>query len=319
MVRYLTESDVPKLLTMPAAIDCVERALVARAQGTVLDIPRERAKCAPAIQHVLQAASPELGLIGYKQYVVTPKGKSFHVHLFDLETAQLRGIVEADHMGRMRTGAASGFATKVLARKDATILGQIGAGRQAGGQFLAVAAVCKLKEARVYSRTPEKLEAFCREMEKLTGVRTIAAKSGEAALRDAHVVNVITRSAEPVLDSKWVSGGAHINAAGSNSFARRELSTATVRRAEVIAVDSRATAMKECGDLLPLVESGHLFWDAIPELGEIACGQRPGRANDDQITLYKSHGMGIQDLYTCAYLLERAEVASVGTMLPIGA
>jgi ornithine cyclodeaminase len=138
------------------------------------------------------------------------------------------------------------------------------------------------------------------------------------AVRGADIVNVITNAASPVLKGEWLEPGQHVNAAGSNSLIRRELDEAAVAKADVIVLDSRATARNECGDLLPAVEKGLLQWEALPEIGEVLLGRVPGRGGDGEITLYESHGMAVQDLYVGARVLRLAHERNVGADLPIG-
>jgi len=267
---------------------------------------------------VLQAAAPDLGWIGFKYYYTRPGGKTFYVHLIDIETAKLAAIIEAVWMSMIRTGAASAVATRYLANPEASILGQIGAGFQGIGQLEAVCAVRRIRAARVYSRTRDKLEAFCRKMSQQLGIEVIPAESARAAVQGAHIINVITKTATPVLLGEWLERGQHINAAGSNALNRRELDESAVERCELVTVDSRGTARNECGDLLPLVERGHVEWEHITEIGEVIAGDAAGRASATDITLYESHGMGVQDLYIGARMLELARERGIGTELPIG-
>lgn len=312
---YLSEADVTRLLDMDTAIERVEAALTARARGAAVDVPRERVRLPQGIQHLLQAGAPEIGVVGYKAYFSRKGGVRYFVHLFDVATGAYLAILEASRLGMVRTGAASGVATRHLARPDAAVAGQIGAGKQGEGQLEAVCRVRPIRSARVYARTRDSLEAFCRAMAAKLGIEVLPAASAEAAVRGADVVNVITRSAEPVLHGAWLEPGQHVNAAGANALGRRELDLAAMKRFDLIAVDARATAAKECGDLLPLAEAGLAQWEALPEIGEIAAGLRPGRARPDQITLYESHGMGIQDLYVAHRLLELARAAGIGREL----
>ncbi|HET9664927.1 MAG TPA: ornithine cyclodeaminase family protein [Burkholderiales bacterium] len=318
MVRYLTENDIKQLLTMPIALDCVQQALKAHAENRAIDVPRARIHLPSGTQHVLQAAAPELKLIGFKYYYTRPGGKSFYVHLMNTETARLEAILEAVWMSMVRTGAASGVATRCLAREDATTVGQIGAGFQGIGQLEAVCRVRKIRTARVYARTRERLNAFCERMSRQLEIEVIPAESAQAAVAGADIVNVITRSASPVLSGAWLEAGQHVNAAGSNALARRELDTAAVEKSDVITVDARATARRESGDLLPAVEKGTLRWDALVEIGEVIAGRAAGRTSASQITLYESHGMGLQDLYVGARMLQLAREQAIGTDLPIG-
>lgn len=318
MIRYLTENDIKQLLTMPIALECAEQALRARALGEAIDVPRERIHLPTGTQHVLQAAAPPLKCVGFKYYYTTPKGKAFYVHLINTESGRLEAIIEAVWMSMVRTGAASGVATDHLAVKDASVVGQIGAGAQGIGQLEAVCQVRKIRAARVFARNRDRLQAFCTSQTQKLGIEVTAALSAEAAVRGAHIVNVITKSAEPVLKGEWLEPGQHVNAAGSNALSRRELDDAAVKRFDVIAVDSRGTARKECGDLLASVEKGWRHWDSLTEIGEVITGKAQGRSSHNDITLYESHGMGILDLWVGVKMLELARKRGIGTELPIG-
>jgi len=318
MIKYLTESDIQKLLTMPLALEAMEQAHKALAEQRAIDVPRARIHLPTGTQHVLQAAAPELGYIGFKYYYTRPTGKSFYVHLMNTESAKLEAIIEAVWMSMVRTGAASGVATKHLANPDASVLGQIGAGYQGESQLEAVCQVRKIRNVRVFARNRDKLVAFCDKMSKKTSIAVQPAESAEAAVRGAHVVNVITKSAEPVLKGEWLEPGQHIDAAGSNALTRREIDDATVRKCDVITVDGRGTARNECGDLLSAVEKGWLRWDYLTEIGEVIARKAPGRATAKQITLYESHGMGLQDLWVGVKMLKLARERGIGTDLTVG-
>ena len=304
---------------MPLALEQVERALKDRALGRAVDVPRVRARIPAGTLHVLEAAAPELKRIGYKAYYsARGKGTRFFVQMFDAESGMLDAILEASYLGMMRTGAASGVATRHMARHDAAVLGMIGAGKQAVGQIEAVCQVRAIREGRVYSRTPERARKFCEQMSSRLGIRLQPVPTADAAVRGADIVNVITNSTAPVLAGEWLQAGQHVNAAGSNALTRRELDEQAVRRCARTVVDSRGTARNECGDLLPLVEQGWLDWDALPELGEVIVGRVPGRSAADEITLFESHGMGIEDLYVANRLVALARERGVGIDLPIG-
>jgi len=296
MVLFLNEDNVKELITMPLA----------------------RIQTPFGIQHVLQASAPELNTIGFKYYYTAGSGrKSFYIHLLNMKTGLLEAIVEAVWLGMVRTGAASGVASKALANPGASVLAQIGAGFQGMGQLEAVVTALNIREARVYARTRDKLEAWCKKMSDKLGIPVIPAASGAEAINGAHVVNVMTKSSTPVIDGDWLQPGQHVNAAGSNALSRREIDSKTVARSKLITVDSRGTARNECGDLLPAVENGLLSWDALTEIGDVLTGKAPGRAAKDDITLYESHGMGIQDIYTAVKLVELARARKVGVELPL--
>lgn len=318
MVTFLGEQDIQDLLTMDIALEQVECALKDLALGRATDVPRARIQTPAGIQHVLQAAAPELGYIGFKYYYSMPGQRSaMYVHLMNMKTGRLDAIVEARWQSMIRTGAASGVASKALANPGATTVAQLGAGYQGMGQLEAVVRALKLREARVYAPTRDKLEAWCRKMSLKLNIPVTPAASAQEAIRGAQVVNVITKSANPVLDGDWLEPGQHVNAAGSNALSRREIDAKTVARCTLITVDSRGTARKECGDLLAAVENGRLSWDTLTEIGEVLAGRAPGRTDKNDITLYESHGMGIQDVYVAVKMLELARSRKVGTELPM--
>jgi ornithine cyclodeaminase len=234
-----------------------------------------------------------------------------------MQTARLEAIVEGVTLGMIRTGAASGVASKCLANPGASVLAQLGAGYQGMGQLEAVVQALNIREARIYARTRDKLEAWCKKMGDKLGIPVIAATSAAEAIKGAHVVNIMTKSTTPVIDGDWLQPGQHVNAAGSNALSRAEIDAKTIARCKLITVDSRGTARNECGDLIAAVETGRLSWDTLPEIGEVLVGKAAGRATKDDITLYESHGMGVQDIYTAARLVELARSRNIGTALPI--
>ncbi len=319
MLRYLNEKDVERVLTMPLALEAVEQALRDRALQRAIDVPRVRAHIPAGTLHVMQGAAPGVGYIGFKAYyAMHGKGTRYYLNLFDCESGRLAAIIDASLIGMMRTGAASGVATRYLAREDARVVGMIGAGKQAVGQLEAVCGVRAIREARVYSRNPERARAFCDAMARRLDIVLSPVPSVAAAVAGADVVNVITKASTPVLTGDLLEAGQHINAAGSNALSRRELDESAVRRAGRVVVDARGTARNECGDVLPLVERGLLQWEALPELGEVIVGRAPGRSGADEITLYESHGMAIQDIYVGARILAAAREQNIGVDLPIG-
>jgi alanine dehydrogenase len=319
MTLYLSEAEVGELLSMTDALAGVEAALVAVANGRATDVPRVRTHSAAGTLHMLQAVAPALGLTGFKYYFTGRGVHASFVHLVEESTAKLRAIVESRSLGRLRTGAASGVATRHLAIESASVVGQIGSGNQAGAQLEAVCAVRPIRLARVFGRDSARLQRFCEQMAKQLGIEVVAAATAEAAVAGAHVVNIITSSAVPVLHGAWLEPGQHINAAGSNSLARRELDAEAIDRCELVVVDSRGTARAECGDLLPAIEGGKRRWERLPELGEVIIGQATGRSGAAQITLYESQGMGIQDLYVAERVVAFALARGLGVRLPMPA
>ena len=319
MALFLREADVERLLTMPMTLGLIERVHREYSTGNAIDVPRERTRLPKAALHILQGAVPSAGVFGYKAYTSSREGIRFLVHVFSAERGNLEAIVEANTLGMMRTGAAGGVAAKWLARDDARIVGIFGSGWQARGQLEALAAVRRLERVKVFSRTAEKVARFCETMRAKLSIDVVPAASPDDAVKGSDIVVTITTSATPVFDGESLAPGTHVNAAGSNSLLRQEIDETTVRRANPVVVDSRPSAMKEAGDLLPALEKGRLHAGALTELGEVIAGIRPGRTSRDQITLFESQGMAMQDLIIAAELVRSARERGIGEEVAIGA
>lgn len=316
MALYLSEDDVRQVLTMDMVLDGVESAHRDLALGQATDTPRARSRLPQTALHILHGALPMQGVLGYKAYTSNRSGNRFLVHLFDAASGQLRAVVAADFLGMMRTGAASGVASRWLARPDSTVAGVFGAGWQAEGHVRAICATLPLERVKVFSRKADKLQAFCQRLSEQTGVAVVPAASAEETVRGSDVVGTVTTAAQPLFDAEWLEPGTHINAAGSNALIRQELSEAAVRRCDVIAVDAVPTALAEAGDLFPLLEKGRLHERQLLELGDVIVGRRAGRESAGQITLFESQGMAIQDLAVALRVLHAAEARGLGTPLP---
>ena len=317
MALFLSENDVKQLLTVDMALEGVESAHRDLALGQALDTPRARTRLPQTALHILQGGLPAQGVLGYKAYTSNRSGNRFLVHLFDAASGRLKAIIEADYLGMIRTGAASGVAAKWLAKPDSKVAGVFGAGWQAEGHVRAICAALPLECVKVFSRKAERLPAFCERLSASTGVAVVPAESAEATVRGSDLIGTVTTAAQPLFDAAWLEPGAHINAAGSNALIRQELSEATIRRCEVLTVDSVPTALAEAGDLLPLLEKGRLHSRQLLELGEIIVGRHAGRTSSEQITLFESQGMAIQDLAVAMRVLAAAEASGLGRELPI--
>jgi len=321
MPLFLTEQDVTKLLTMEETIAAVEAVFKAQASGDATNEARRRLRAGGAVLQVMSAAVAGFndsfggeykGLLGLKSYVVTRNKARFYVNLYDAESGELLALIEADKLGQMRTGAASGVATKYLARAGAKTVGVYGTGWQAQSQLEAVCAARDIESVKVYSRSPENRARFCQEMSaRLGGVEIASAERPEDAA-DADVIVTVTTSREPVLQGAWLKPGTHINAAGGNSILRRELDDEAVRRSSFIAVDSIDQAKIEAGELVMAVEKGLLTWERVRELRYVVSGEMRGRTGDDQITLFKSLGVAIEDVATAAVLYRKAKEQNLG-------
>ncbi len=318
MALLLTEADVTRLLRMEDVIAAVEGAFAALGRTAAVNHPRSRIQIPGVTLHVMSAALPPAGVIGLKAYAVGRGGARFVVLLWDAATGALDAVIEADRLGQMRTGAVSGVATKHMARADARTVGCIGTGWQAESQLEAVCAVRPAAQVLVFGRDARRRQEFAERMAERLRVPVDPAPSAQAAVRDSEILITMTTAREPVLLGQWLRPGAHVNAAGVNWAQKRELDDEAVTRAGRIVVDDRTQAALECGDLIPLVERGVLSWDRVLELSEVVSGRVPGRGGADEITLFESQGLAIEDMAAAALLLERARAAGAGQDIPIG-
>jgi len=319
MALFLAEKDVEQLITMETAIDAVETVMKEYALGTAFNTPRERTRIQKGALHILQGAVESHGVFGYKAYTSTREGIRFLVYLYNAERGNLAAIIEANYLGMLRTGAVNGVAARWMSREDSATVGLFGAGWQANGQLAALCAVRPITRAVVFDLNRERLADFCRANQEKLGIEVVPAQSTEETVRGQDIITTITTAPTPLFSHELVETGMHINAAGSNALIRRELDEKTIRKCDIVAVDARDVAEKECGDLLPLIEKGRLHWRETVELGDIIAGMAPGRRDAGEITLFESHGMGIQDLVLGAKVLAAARERHLGMELPIGA
>jgi alanine dehydrogenase len=318
MTLLLTEADVRSLLTMPITLEIVEESLRQQGKGELILHPRRRIKLPDnALLHYMAAADPIRGYIGMKIYTVARGVARFVVPLFRSTTGEMAALIEADALGQLRTGAASGVATKYLANANARTAGIIGTGYQARTQLEAIAAVRRLERVRAFGRDPARRETFCREMRGRIGVAVEAASSGEEAVKDAHIIITATSATKVVLEGAQLEPGMHINAMGANWPQKRELEAAAVGRADKIVVDSIEQSKMEAGDLIQAFGEEESRWNAVQELSQIVAGKVPGRTNADQITLFKSNGIATWDLAAAVRVYEMAVARGMGKPIPL--
>lgn len=334
MTLFLTESDVEKLLTMSDALRVVEDAFRDLGQGRAINRPRQRLRVPNGILQMMPAGLSARGYIGFKYYssfrgqtdavsraASLPQKESplsrntasrFWFHLLDANTGELLAVMQGDRLGQQRTGAASGVAAQYLARPEASTVGLIGTGWQAESQLEAICTARKIHIARCYSRDAEHRKTFAKKLSARLEVDVRGVDSAEEAVRHADIVITATNSREPVLLGEWLTPGMHINAIGSNRAEAREMDDTAITRFSLIAVDSIEQAKIESGDLLAPIERGILAWERVRELGEIVAGKISGRASPDQITLFKSNGIALEDVAVGAFVYERAREQKIG-------
>jgi ornithine cyclodeaminase/alanine dehydrogenase-like protein (mu-crystallin family) len=309
MPLYLSEADVAELLTTEDALAAVEASFLRLAGGGVDNRPRERLPLEDGQFASMACVDRELGYAGTKTYAWTPRGTPFTVLLYSLEHARLDAVIEADKLGQLRTGAASGVAAKYLARSDASSLGVIGCGWQAASQIASIrAAIPAIERTVVYCRNEQRRTAFCAEH----GCEA-AETNAEAAAQD--VVVTATTSKDPVLRGDWLRDGALVCAIGANDPRRRELDNAVLERAAFVCCDSREDSRLESGDLIEPVEQGVLDWLEVHELQQVVAGELEGRASDDDVVVFKSNGIASWDLAIGVRAVELARERGVGSAL----
>jgi alanine dehydrogenase len=307
---YLTEKDVRDLLPMRVSIELMQTAFERLAAGEAINQPRRRLILPTgSVLHYMAAGDGQH--YGAKIYATNPRhGAHFLFLLYRAADAQPLAIIEANHLGQIRTGAASGLATKFMAREDAATLAIIGSGFQARTQLEAMLAVRTISDVRVWSRDPAKRAAFAIE----TNARAV--ETAEEAVRGAQIIVTATNAKEPVLSSDWVEPDAHINAVGSNQANRREIPSGLVERADLIAVDSIEQARMESGDLLMAFTEQDWSSPRVVELKDVVTGRVQARTNPRQLTLFKSNGLAVEDVIAAAFVYERARAAGIGSEVP---
>ena len=304
-----------RLVSVKDAIGTLENLFATWSDAATVNLPRQRARAGAAAFNLMGAAWGAKNLFGLKAYHIGPQAGSSHVLLYSASDSRLLAMIESDHLGRMRTGAASGTATKHLANPDARTLGVVGAGRQALTQVAAVCAVRQIAEVSVFSPTAAHRNDFARRLERELGIGARPAPSAEAAIVDADIVVVITKSAEPVMRANWLKSGVHVNAAGANAASRREIDAETVLRATVRATDHLTQAQDEAAEYRELVAAGRLKWQDIVELGDIVTGKAVGRRGPADITLFKSLGIALEDIAFAELIWRRAIERRIGRPL----
>ena len=318
MALFLTEREVADLLPMGECIDVLEQAFAHAGAGQTDNKPRSRIRMPNGFFHFMAAADAQHQVFGYKAYpsFPGPGGSKFVVMLYDFESGQLLACLEAGRLGQIRTGAASGLATRHMAREDAGTVAVFGSGFQARTQLEAVCAARGIRQARVYSRRQERREDFARQMSERLNLEINAVDSPQACVEGADVVITITSARDPVFEGSQLAPGAHVNAAGGNHWQRREVDEATVTRADVIVVDDLDQAKVECGDLMWLEARGSFRWDMAHELQDVVAGRVNGRPSAESITLFESMGVALEDIAAAQLVYNKAKERGIGQELP---
>jgi ornithine cyclodeaminase/alanine dehydrogenase-like protein (mu-crystallin family) len=322
-VLVLDTKDVERLLTLDHCIELMAATLADLARGTFhqplrMVVRPPNAKGLLGLMPAYRASDP--AAYGLKAICVFPEnpklGKDAHqgcVMLFNGETGELMALMNASPITAVRTAAVSAVATRLLAREDACELAIVGSGVQARSHLAALSRVRQIKRARVVSRNREHADKFVDEMKGLFSFEIVAADTAKEALNGADIVVTVTNSHEPVIDHQWISPGAHINAIGTHSAAGREIDGSTMSAARLY-VDRRESALNESGDFVLAMKEDLIGPDSIVgELGEVLIGTKRGRESTEEITLFKSLGLAVEDLACAEYLFRKASEEGAGT------
>jgi alanine dehydrogenase len=316
MTLHISEGEVRAVLTMPQAVEAVEEISRKQATGEVVVHPRRRFELpGGGFFHYMAAADFATGFVAMKQYTYVRGKLRFLVPLYEMASGDLLAMIEADYMGQLRTGAASGVATKYLARKDARVAAVIGTGGQAKTQLEAIALVRKLESARAYGRDAAKREKFCAEMSARLGIPVRPCTSAAEAVRGADIISTATTASQPVVSGADLSPGVHINAIGANHAHKRELDDEAVASADIIVVDSVEQSRQEAGDLIIAFHGDEICWTGVKKLSEIVAGKATGRTSDTEVTLFKSNGIASWDLAVAMKVYAAAREKKLGRQL----
>jgi alanine dehydrogenase len=317
MPILLSDEDVRSLATMHGAVDTLTNAFRDEATGDVQIGPRANLLLPNGWIRLAAAAMPKQGILGYKEFHRTEgQGVRYSIQLYDNDDGHLLAMLDGNHITALRTGAAAGVALQYLSPQRIETLAVIGSGSEARTQLEAFAAVATARRGLVFSPNRENRQRFCDEMSDLAGFELRPAASAEEAAREADVVLLATKtgSAGPALLGDWLHPGVHVTSIGSTLPTQREIDERSWVVADLIALDT-PTLLDESGDAIAAREAGTIDNAKIVQLADIVAGSSPGRAEDDQITLYKSVGTALQDIATARYVYEEARRSGVGIVI----
>jgi ornithine cyclodeaminase/alanine dehydrogenase len=312
MARLLTHEQVKSLVSMPEAIECMERAFREEGEGRTVVPPRLNMKTGRGWLRVGPAALEASGWMGFKAMNLVPgAGVRYQVHLYEIASGALLAIMDAQHLTTLRTGATSAVATRRLARPGAAVVALLGSGVEARAQLEAMQADGRVGSARIFSPTAVNRERLAAEFRERFDMKVVAVGSAKEAVAGADLILAAVKSTEPVLSGQWLRPGSHINSVGTARRDQREIDADTFARSARIVVDTREGVFGEAGDAFAAREC--IRMENVHELARLVTEEVPGRCNDAEITLFKSVGTGLQDIAIAALIYQRAVERSIGT------
>ena len=311
MTLLIKHDEVVASTSMTDAIAAMESAFLEEGNGGVTLPARINVKAGEGWLRVGPVVLEQSGWMGFKAMNLVPgQGVRYQVHLYRIETGELLAIMDAQHLTTLRTGATSAVATRRLARKGPATVALIGAGAEAKAQLEAMQALGIVRKARVYSRTPANREALAADFRERHGMDVVAVANGREAVEGSDIVLAAVKSSETVLFGEWLKPGMHVNSVGTARRDQREIDPAVFTRSAVIAVDTREGVFGEAGDAVAAKDA--VKPEDVHELCELVAGKAPVRTSDEQITLFKSVGTGVQDIALAAVIWQNAVKAGLG-------
>lgn len=315
MARFLTDDEVGRCVGLDDMLPAIAEMLANHGRGAAVNLTRRKAVGPDGYLAVMGGALPYAGVFGVKTFTHTHSGYSFQVSLYDGATGRLLLYCQANRLGQLRTGATTGVAVRQLANADASKVGIIGTGNQAGDQLRAVCAVRAVTEVYAYSRRAGPRRDFAARMTAELGIPVIATDHNRDAVAGCDIVIGIASAATPVIRGDWLSAGATVIGAGPTSPQHQEVDAGVLTRAHRRFVDSLEQAPLECGDIAAAVAAGLVRWSQFHELRHVAAGVVPGRANADEVVYCKLMGTGAADTAAAKLVWERAEAMGIGAVM----
>lgn len=317
MAILIREDEVRELVKMAEAADTVETAFRQFGEGKAFNNPRTRIKLGGEILHVLPAALPEMDALGLKSYTAFRGGIRFLVLLYSARTGELKALIQAQRLGELRTGGVASVALKHMSRAESSQGALFGAGTMGRAMLEGMVNARSFRRIKVFDIARDRLPAYCEEMSTRLDTEIVPAEDAGDAVAGADIVVTMTTAKDPVFDGKQLRDGSTVVAAGSNLLQKREIDSTVIRRAKRIVVEAVDQAQLEAGDLFVPIDAGHLHWNQVHELSDVLLGHVPGRESDGEINVFKSVGLGLQDMALAAKAYEAATRAGVGMEIPL--
>jgi alanine dehydrogenase len=314
---WVTETEVEELLTLEEAIDVLAASYRLQAEGSAQSMKRAYLRNGNSILHAVGGMVGGEGACGTKTWTYTPGGAAPLLILFSLEDGGVKGVVEAFALGQMRTAATSGLGTRVLARGEASTLGLLGTGKQAFEQARAVACVRPIERIQLFGRDAGRRQALAARLRDAVDVEVTESADVAEAVAGADIVTAVTRAAEPIVAGEMLAPGMHVNAVGAIVPSRRELDESAVGRADVIVADSVEQARGDAGELRAADAAGLLDWETVRGLDAIVDAPTEALRGEEDITLFKTLGVGLSDVALGLEILRRAAGGKAGIPLPV--